>query len=125
MCLSSLSLFILAGRHDPSSLLATAIKAASHHAVAAMTEISRMAAAKSTDEETAAALTRCKDSYGDAIDNLRNASEAISRRDDGTANSMLSAVVTDSGDCEDSFQGKSPVFEYNEKVRKMASNCLY
>lgn len=111
---------------EPFSLLGPAIKATSAHAKVALSAATRLAVAPGASEDLVAALGTCTDSYNDALENLGVAMGALATKDIGTVNSMVSAVVTASEDCEDSFQfeGESPMFDYDDKLRKLASNCL-
>lgn len=71
------------------------------------------------------AIMDCKDMYSDALDGLQSAMDAIPNKDVGTINSMLSGVISDAVACDDGFEGqKSPFGDYNDKLRKMGSNCL-
>ena len=67
----------------------------------------------------------CKDSYIDALDNLKEAMNALPQRDFGTMNSLLSAAIMDFSDCEEEFfERNSPLLEFNAKLTKMTSNGL-
>ncbi|KAF4359939.1 hypothetical protein G4B88_028690 [Cannabis sativa] len=125
LCVASLTPFLSGrGKAEPISLLGLAIKATTVHAKKALAMASKLAAAPGASKGDVMSLESCKEIYDDAISNLENANEAVGSRDIGTVNSMMSAVVTDSENCEDSFDGDSPLFKYDDKLRKMASNCL-
>ncbi|PON93202.1 Pectinesterase inhibitor domain containing protein [Trema orientale] len=123
LCVSSLTPF-MSKKVDAVSLLLPAIKAATQHAKLSLAAASKLAAAPGASEGLVAALGSCKESYNDALVNLQSAAEAAASGDVGTVNSMVSAVVTDSENCEDAFEEESPLFDYDDKLRKMASNCL-
>ncbi|KAL6548199.1 hypothetical protein OROGR_008620 [Orobanche gracilis] len=86
-----------------------------------------MADAPGVPPELASVLRDCKDSYDDAVYNFESTIDAFPRRDIGTMNSMLSAVITDVGDCEDGFSGfgeESPFSSVADRLTNMTSNCL-
>ncbi|CAA0834259.1 Unknown protein [Striga hermonthica] len=77
--------------------------------------------------ELASVLRDCRDMYDEAVYNFESAIDAFPRRDKGTMSTMLSAVITDIGDCEDGlarFGDESPFTDVAEKVKNTASNCL-
>jgi len=74
--------------------------------------------------EKSPSVTDCVGIYADALDNLRNAMDAIKSLDIGTINSMVSAALTDFDTCEDGFSGASPLSFYDQKGIKLASVCL-
>ncbi|PKA48197.1 Pectinesterase 2 [Apostasia shenzhenica] len=72
-------------------------------------------------------LHDCIDTYSDALDNLKSAGDAIRARDNGTRDSMLSAMISNFGTCEDGFQElslKSPTAEWTETLQHMVDNVL-
>ncbi|KAK9288788.1 hypothetical protein L1049_017252 [Liquidambar formosana] len=126
LCISSISPFLkgAGAKIDVHSVIEMAIKACSHHAKLAILAASKLARG-SSDATTVSSINDCKDFYSDALDNLQSARDAIASRDIGTINIMLSAAVTDFGTCEDGFAGESsPLAHFNEKLSKLASNCL-
>lgn len=85
----------------------------------------RLAKRPGTPPYMVSILKECKESYDSALYNYEEAMIALPKRDIGRMNSMLSAVITDVGDCEDEFSGeKSPLLMYGDRVTKMTSNCL-
>lgn len=67
----------------------------------------------------------CKDSYNDAVENFESAKDALVTGDVGTMNSMLSAAITDFGDCDDGLLGQSsPLLDVDLALIHMTSNCL-
>lgn len=112
------------GPGDVHLVLNIAIKAGLDFVKTALSAAEKMAAKPGIPPNLASMYKDCKDSYDDALYNFQNAMDAGSG-DLGTTNTMLSAVITDIGDCEDAFQGQTcPLASYSEKVTKMASNCL-
>ncbi|KAK1294451.1 hypothetical protein QJS10_CPA16g01655 [Acorus calamus] len=88
----------------------------------------RIASDPSTPSTLSMVISVCTESYDDALDNLKSATNAIADRDAGTLDSMLSAAMTDFGTCEDSFMETpgilSPMAKYDDTLTKLASNCL-
>ncbi|PKA62992.1 Pectinesterase inhibitor 1 [Apostasia shenzhenica] len=79
------------------------------------------------DPKTTDLLRDCIDTYDDALDNLDAANEAIAAGDAGTRDTMLSAMISDFGTCEDGFQEftlKSPMADYSQTLQNMTDNCL-
>ncbi|XP_051152690.1 uncharacterized protein LOC127266472 [Andrographis paniculata] len=77
--------------------------------------------------ELKSALKDCQDGYDTVVDNFEETLEAFATHDVGTMRSMLSAVITFVGDCEDSLKQlsvQSPMSAYAEKLTNMTSNCL-
>jgi len=77
--------------------------------------------------QVASIVRDCKDSYDEAMSNFEKAMNALPERDFGTVNIMLSAVITDMGDCEDGLSSTRSIFpisDYAEKLTNMTSNCL-
>lgn len=104
-----------------------AIKAATEHTQVAVAAATKIATSPGIAPNIASTISDCKDSYDDALDNFQKALDALSSRDVGTMNSMLSAAITDFSDNDDFLVGKasSPVLlEFNAKLSKMTSNCL-
>ncbi|CAB4274906.1 unnamed protein product [Prunus armeniaca] len=126
ICVSSVAPFLpLVPKLDPVAVLEMTIKAATTHAKLSLAAASKLVLMNNIARGTAAALSDCKDMYGDALDGLQSAMDAIQSRDIGTINSMLSGVVTDAVTCGDGFEGEnSPLGDYDDKLHKMASNCL-
>lgn len=106
-------------------MLEMVINACSMHAKLALAAVSKLSMGQNNARRTAMAVIDCKDMYSDALDGLQSALDAIPNKDVGTINSMLSGVISDAVTCDDGFEGqKSPFGDYNDKLRKMGSNCL-
>ncbi|XP_031098777.1 uncharacterized protein LOC116002752 [Ipomoea triloba] len=70
-------------------------------------------------------VKECKGKFKDALSNFDLATKAFQKKDVGTMNSMLSAVVTDMSDCQDKLSGSgSPLIALGDKLATMTSNCL-
>ncbi|KAF7151272.1 hypothetical protein RHSIM_Rhsim02G0004500 [Rhododendron simsii] len=126
VCISSIAP-LLNGKTDPISVVELAIKAATEHTQVAVATATKIATSPGIAPDIASTISDCKDSYDDALDNFQKALDALSSRDVGTMNSMLSAAITDFSDNDDFLAGKasSPVLlEFNAKLSKMTSNCL-
>lgn len=109
---------------DVPAVLNVAIKAGLDFAKTALTAADKLATKPGTPPNMASMYKDCKDSYDDAVYNFQNAMDAGSS-DLGTTNTMLSAAITDVGDCEDACQGPGcQLATFSDKVTKMASNCL-
>ncbi|KAG6726299.1 hypothetical protein I3843_02G062400 [Carya illinoinensis] len=122
LCLASTAPF-LTGKVDVISVLEVAVKACSLHAKLALSIASKVL--KTKPGINSAAVSDCMEMYNDVLDNIESAVDALSARDTGTFNSMLSAILTDYGTCEDGFAGqRTPLSEVDDKGTKLASNCL-
>ncbi|XP_059626928.1 vegetative cell wall protein gp1 [Cornus florida] len=123
LCLSSIKPYVN-GRNDPLSVLEMAIKASVEHTKLALSALERLATT-SRCPAPRSALDCCKDSYDDALENIYTALDAVPARDIGTVNTMLSAAITDLGDCEDEYSGMSSLLPIAaQKLDNMVSNCL-
>lgn len=104
------------------------IKACAQHAKLAITAAIRKVSEHNVSPIMASCLRDCEENYRDALDNLQSAMDAISTRDIGTINSMLSAAISDFSTCEDGFAeisfGRSPMAAIDENLTKMVSNSL-
>ncbi|KAL2229683.1 UNVERIFIED_CONTAM: hypothetical protein Sindi_1562700 [Sesamum indicum] len=117
----------LNGKTDVSSVLELAIMAG-----AKLTKHALLVAKNVTEEpginpELLQTLKECTRSYEIAVNNYQNAVYAFPRRDKGTMNSMLSAVIIDIGDCEDAVSAhavESPLSSIGGRLTHMTSNCL-
>ncbi|KAG6650822.1 hypothetical protein I3843_06G064200 [Carya illinoinensis] len=69
----------------------------------------------------------CRESYADAIGDLRTCSVNLRRHDKPGLNINLSAALSAFGDCDDALSdyGRSPLSRKNQALHKMASNGLY
>ncbi|PIN07783.1 Pectinesterase [Handroanthus impetiginosus] len=126
LCLATVAPF-LKGKVDVPSVLEVAIKASDKLAKYAFSLAKSFTEKPGTPPELASVLEECKDSYDTVVYNFQNTIDAFQRRDIGTMNSMLSAVITDVGDCEDAFSGlgaESPLWGIADKLTNMTSNCL-
>lgn len=128
LCISSITpLALLTGKTDLISIVELAIKAATEHTQVAVAVATKIATSPGIAPDTASIISDCKDSYEDAVDNYQLALEALSLRDVGTMNSVLSAAIMVFGDNDDFLAGKasSPsLLEFNAKLIKMTSICL-
>ncbi|KAL3634651.1 hypothetical protein CASFOL_021705 [Castilleja foliolosa] len=112
---------------DVQSVLKFAVEASSLYANQALSETKKLASKPGTPEDLKATLKDCKNSYETAVENFAKTVDAFSTNDVGTMRSVLSAVITFVGDCEDEFaqmQTQSPLSGYAEKLTDMTSNCL-
>ncbi|KAK6930270.1 Pectinesterase inhibitor domain [Dillenia turbinata] len=131
ICLSTIGPF-LTGKTDTISVLEIVIKACVQHAKLALKAAKQLSKKSGVSQILSSGADVCRENFEDALDNLQRAMDAIPGKDIGTINSMLSAVVTDAGSCEDAFQEgpvpdsdeEPPMKIYYDKLSKMASNCL-
>lgn len=111
---------------DAEELLSMHLDMAAKHTravKAAVEELLRRAA----DGREQGALKVCASQFGDALDDMGKARDAILVKDAGTANSMLSAVITYYSTCDDAFTEiprANPVAKEDGALAKMISNAL-
>ncbi|XP_073129720.1 uncharacterized protein [Henckelia pumila] len=127
LCVATVSPLLKGENIDVKSVLEVAIKASSTFTQFVLSVAKKLAEKPGTPPEMQSILNDCKDSYDTALSNFEETITAFSQNDIGTMNSMLSAVMTFVGDCEDSFDGlgiESPLMDYSDKLTNMTSNCL-
>lgn len=126
LCLSTI-VPQLKGKTDVFSVLEIAIKASHGYASFAFSMVEKLATTPGMPNQLFAVINDCKDSYDDILYNFKNAMTALPARDFGTMNTMLSAVLTDAGDCQDAIDAAkipSPLTVVGDKLINMTSNCL-
>ncbi|KAL2464289.1 Plant invertase/pectin methylesterase inhibitor superfamily protein [Forsythia ovata] len=126
LCLGTV-LPLLDHKTDSFSILEVSVKASSELTKFALSMAKKFSNMPGVPPKVASILRDCKDSYDEAMYNFEKAMNALLERDIGTLNTMLSAVITDIGDCEDELSGTgstSPLSNYAEKLTNMTSNCL-
>ncbi|CAA0834854.1 Plant invertase/pectin methylesterase inhibitor superfamily protein [Striga hermonthica] len=127
LCLSSIAPFLSSGHSvDVESVLRFAVEAGSKYAKEALSAANGFAA-KTATPEVRSTLKDCKESYDTAVENFQKTLDAFATKDIGTMQSVLSAVITFVGDCEDEFTQmgtRSPLSKYAETLTEMTSNCL-
>lgn len=127
LCQSTISPSLKGNDADVSSVLKVAIDVTTKLADAGFSFAKRVADKEDNPPELASVLKDCRDSYDSVVYNFENAKSAFPERDMGTMNSMLSAVITNVGDCEDFFAQAgmdSPFSGLADKLTNMTSNCL-
>ncbi|XP_047331380.1 uncharacterized protein LOC124934936 [Impatiens glandulifera] len=127
VCVSSIAPLLKGreGTSDIPSVLQIAIQAATDKTKDALAELERIASDSGSSKQLKSTLNDCRDSYNDALENFQSALDALPSRDVGTMNSMLSACVTDFGDCDDFLDGfEVSLPDINRKLTQMTSNCL-
>ncbi|CAA3012114.1 pectinesterase 3 [Olea europaea subsp. europaea] len=118
---------LLDGKFDSFSILKVSIKACSELTKIALSMAKKFSNMPGVPPQVASIVRDCNDSYDEAMSNFEKALNALPERDMGTVNVMLSAVITDIGDCEDalfSTGSNFPISDYAEKLTNMTSNCL-
>ncbi|KAK6138794.1 hypothetical protein DH2020_027458 [Rehmannia glutinosa] len=118
---------LLNGATDVPSVLEAAISVSSKLAQVGLSLAKKFAETPGAPPELVSALQDCQDSYDSVVYNFQNTFDAFPKRDIGTMNSMLSAVITNVGDCEDVFSKSgedSPFSNIADRLTNMTSNCL-
>ncbi|KAL7104832.1 hypothetical protein ACP275_07G006300 [Erythranthe tilingii] len=126
LCLTTIAP-LLKGKDDVPSVLEVSIGVGSKLSDYALSLAKTMSEKPGTPPQVLSVLKDCKDSYDTAAYNYQNAVDALHEKDIGTMNSMLSAVITNVGDCEDGFSsiGETSVFSgLAENLTNVTSNCL-
>ncbi|KAJ8491474.1 hypothetical protein OPV22_013195 [Ensete ventricosum] len=112
---------------DAASLLAMHIKMTTDHTQTAKVIASTFAANPTTTPQVKQALGVCLKQYDDAFDDLAKGTAAVAGHDAGTANSMLSAVISYYSTCDDAFAeiyAANPLAKQDDFLMKMVSNAL-
>ncbi|CDO98773.1 unnamed protein product [Coffea canephora] len=126
LCLSTI-VPSLDGQTDVFSVLEIAIKASHGYASTAFSMVKKLALTPGMPNQLVAIINDCRDSYDDVLYNFQRAMTALPARDVGTMNTMLSAVLTDVGDCQDAINAAKipcPLSVFGDKLTNMTSNCL-
>ncbi|KAL0414822.1 UNVERIFIED_CONTAM: hypothetical protein Sradi_1683900 [Sesamum radiatum] len=117
----------LNGKTDVSSVLELAIMAGAKLTKHALSVAKNVTEEPGINPELLQTLKECTRSYETAVNNYQHVVYAFPRRDKGTMNSMLSAVMIDIGDCEDAVTAhavESPLSSIGGRLTHMTSNCL-
>ncbi|RRT66880.1 hypothetical protein B296_00001091 [Ensete ventricosum] len=112
---------------DAASLLDMHIHMARDHTQTVKNLASHLAANPSTSRSVKQALGICIKLYGDALDDLVKGSDAVKARDEGTANSMLSGVISYYSTCDDAFAeipASNPLSKQDGTLMNIVSNAL-
>ncbi|CAL9176826.1 unnamed protein product [Musa hybrid cultivar] len=112
---------------DAASLLGMHIHMASDRTQTVKDLASHLAAKPSNSQSVKQALVICIKMYGDALDDLVKGSDAIKARDEGTANSMLSGVISYYSTCDDAFTeipAPNPLCKQDGTLMHIVSNAL-
>ncbi|KAL6535685.1 hypothetical protein OROMI_027059 [Orobanche minor] len=130
LCLATILPFVRSAKGkiiSVESVLRFAVQAGSEYAKEALSVAKNLVSRRDTSPELRSTLKDCKNSYDTAVENFAKTIDAFATKDVGTMRSVLSAVITFVGDCEDEFaemQTQSPLSGYAEKLTDMTSNCL-
>ncbi|XP_047307905.1 uncharacterized protein LOC124911429 [Impatiens glandulifera] len=127
ICLSAIAPYMddLGKRPDAASVLEFSVKAVSEQTQSAITTAEKVASGSGVSAEETSAINDCKDSYTDALENLKGVTDAISSSDVATMNGKLNSVITDFTDCDDFLKGFTlPLQALNARLTKIATNCL-
>ncbi|XP_022851735.1 pectinesterase inhibitor 1-like [Olea europaea var. sylvestris] len=118
---------LLDDKTDQFSVLEVSVKACSELTKFALSMAKKISNMPGVPPQVASIIRDCKDNYDAVMSNFEKAINALPERDIGTLNTMLSAVITDVGDCEDELSSTattSPLSDYAEKLTNMTSNSL-
>ncbi|KAJ7973069.1 pectinesterase inhibitor-like [Quillaja saponaria] len=130
LCANSILPTIKAGPVDPVNVLETEIEACTNETTKVVAYIDTIVNdPKYSSPMARDALDACKETYSDIRDSLKDAKKAVDGHDVGTLSTMLSAVITDIGTCDDGFvemEIPSPfeLFDVRTKLDKLAGICL-
>lgn len=131
VCESSLRSDPRSQASDLGGLAAIALNLSIAHGVHTLSYIHNLkseAAANETDLFISGCLSDCLEEYSDAVENLRDATQALNDKSYDTLNSLVTAAMTDSDTCEDGFRERtgyeSPLTERNQYFSKLCSNLL-
>ncbi|XP_074588036.1 uncharacterized protein LOC141843915 [Curcuma longa] len=111
---------------DAEDLLSMHLDMATKHTRAAKAAVEEQLR-RAADSREQGALKVCASQLGDALDDMGKARDAILVKDAGTANSMLSAVITYYSTCDDAFaeiKRANPVAKQDDALARMISNAL-
>ncbi|XP_009386609.2 pectinesterase inhibitor 12-like [Musa acuminata AAA Group] len=112
---------------DAASLFGMHIHMASDRTKTVKDLASHLAAKPSSSKSVKQALVICIKMYDDALDDLVKGSDAIKARDEGTANSMLSGVISYYSTCDDAFTeipAPNPLCKQDGTLMHIVSNAL-
>ncbi|KAL0457489.1 UNVERIFIED_CONTAM: hypothetical protein Slati_1088100 [Sesamum latifolium] len=126
LCLATVVPY-LNGKTDVPSVLELAITAGAKLTKHALSVAKNVTEEPGINAELLQTLKECSRSYERAVNNYQHVVYAFPRRDKGTMNSMLSAVMIDIGDCEDAVSAhavESPLSSIGGRLTHMTSNCL-
>lgn len=117
------------GQADPVAVLKTEIHAALNLTQRAVTVMKSMVEDASTSSMMTECLKVCVESYGYAVDDLKQAMKAMNEHDMGLLKSVLSSVITEIGTCDDTFaETQGLELPLQEEVvgtmHKLADNCM-
>ncbi|CAL9107661.1 unnamed protein product [Musa textilis] len=115
------------GLDGPAALLRLQLQACRAQAEKARAHIAALFSLPGTKARDESSLQDCDDNYDDVLDNLDEAAAALVSKDKATLKTMLSALVTDFSTCDDGFAETakvSPLAAIDERLTKLASNCL-
>lgn len=121
LCISTVEPRLRGGGVHVRAVLDVAIKASYELAKVGTAKAKKLAMSSPESPD----IDDCKGSFDDALSNFDQALKAFHKKDVGTMNSMLAAVVTDMSDCNDSLSGGgSPLMTIGDKLANMTSICL-
>ncbi|KAL1545337.1 hypothetical protein AAHA92_22077 [Salvia divinorum] len=123
LCLSTVAPY-LDGETDIQSVLDVAIQAGAQFSKYGQAMAQKLAGNPGNAPQHSFVLSDCRDGFETAAENYWKAADALAEQDKGTVNSMLSAVITYIGDCQDTISTDSPLYSLTDRLINMTSNCL-
>lgn len=123
LCLSTVAP-LLDGETDVQSVLDVAIQAGAMFSRYGQEMAQKLAVNPGNPSQHSAVLSDCRDGFETAAENYGKAADALVAQDRATVISMLSAVITYIGDCQDTISTDSPLHSLTDKLINMTSNCL-
>ncbi|KAG6433647.1 hypothetical protein SASPL_105262 [Salvia splendens] len=123
LCLSTVAPY-LDGETDIQSVLDVAIQAGAVFSRYGQETAQKLAMNPGNPPQHSSVLSDCRDGFETAAENYGKAADALAAQDKSTVNSMLSAVITYIGDCQDTISTDSPLHSLTDKLINMTSNCL-
>ncbi|XP_043710601.1 pectinesterase inhibitor 10-like [Telopea speciosissima] len=127
LCLSSLKPYLY-GKTDLITIMHDEIKTCKDRAIAASAAAQKKSQDPKNNIDTISVAKDCKHSFRDALANIQEAEDAMKVHDIGTVNSMLSAALTDIGDCDDEISHNREVQQLLSRpdvtLKDLTGNCL-
>lgn len=106
------------------SILDVSIQAGAQFSKYAQATAQKLAGNPGNPPQHSSVLDDCKDGFENAAENYAKAGDALSEKDKGTVNTMLSAVITYAADCKQTISKESTLYSITDKLINMTSNCL-
>ncbi|XP_042415335.1 pectinesterase 3-like [Zingiber officinale] len=112
---------------DAAALLSMHLDMAADHTRTVKAEAEELLSKGKGSPREKGAIDVCNTQFGDAIDDTDTVREAVKGRDAGTANTVLSAIITYYDTCDDAFAEiplPNPFAKQDDSLSKIISNAL-